>query len=129
MYKFLSEDWIKACKEEWNKNQKLREQLKEFSASIKYYIEGKEEDAVHLIVKNGEVVEAGKADSRNYDFELGASLDNWKKLATGEMGPKAALLTKRLKFKGSMITAMKYMSAFEESLKMLGNIPTDWDIK
>jgi putative sterol carrier protein len=80
-------------------------------------------------VKNGEVVEAGKADSRNYDFELGASLDNWKKLATGEMGPKAALLTKRIKFKGSMITAMKYMSAFEGSLKMMGNIPTEWDIK
>jgi hypothetical protein len=27
MYKFLSEDWIKAYKEEWNKNQKLREEL------------------------------------------------------------------------------------------------------
>ena len=129
MHKFLSEDWIKAYKEEWNKNQKLKEQLKDFSASIKYYIEGKEEDAVYVIVKNGEVVEAGKADSRNYDFELGASLDNWKKLATGEMGPKAALLTKRIKFKGSMITAMKYMSAFEEGLKMMGKIPTDWDIK
>lgn len=84
---------------------------------------------VHLIVKNGEAVEAGKTDSRNYDFELWAGLDNWKKLATGDMGPKAALLTKRLKFKDSMITAMKYMFAFEESLKMMGNIPTDWDIK
>jgi len=46
-------------------------------------------------VKNGEAVEAGKADSRDYDFELWASLDNWKRLATGDMGPKAALLTKR----------------------------------
>jgi len=129
MRKFLSEDWIKACKEEWNKNQKLKEELKDFSASIKYYIEGKEGDAVHLIVKNGEVVEVGKADSRDYDFELWASLDTWKKLATEDMGPKAALLTKKLKFKGSLITAMKYMSAIEESLKMMGNIPTDWDIK
>ena len=42
MHKFLSEDWIKAYKEEWNKNQKLREELKNFSASIKYYIEGKD---------------------------------------------------------------------------------------
>jgi hypothetical protein len=67
MHKFLSEDWIKAYEEEWNKNQKLKEELKDFSASIKYYIEGKEGDAVHL--------------------------------------------------------------AFEGSLKMMGNIPTDWDIK
>jgi len=129
MHRFLSEDWIKAYKEEWNKNEKLKSELRDFSASIKYYIEGKEDSAVHLIVKNGEATEAGKADGRNYDFELWASLDNWKKLATGDMGPKAAMLTKRLKFKGSMITAMKYMSAFEESLKMMGKVPTDWNLK
>ena len=129
MYKFLSEQWIKAYAENWNKNEKLKNELKDFSASIKYYIEGRDGDAVHLIVKNGEAIEAEKADSRNYDFELWASLDNWKKLSTGDMGPKAAMLTKRLKFKGSMITAMKYMSAFEESLKMMGKVPTDWDIK
>ncbi|WP_448588546.1 SCP2 sterol-binding domain-containing protein [Thermocrinis sp.] len=129
MHRFLSEEWIKAYAEEWNKNEKLESELKTFSASIKYYVDGMENQAVHLIVQNGEAKEAGKADSRNYDFELWASLDNWKKLATGDMGPKAAMLTKRLKFKGSMITAMKYMSAFEESLKMMGRVPTDWEIK
>ncbi|WP_029552092.1 SCP2 sterol-binding domain-containing protein [Thermocrinis jamiesonii] len=129
MYKFLSEQWIKAYAEEWNKNEKLKNELKDFSASIKYYIEGREGDAVHLIVQNGEAKEAGKADSKSYDFELWANLENWKKLATGDMGPKAAMLTKRLKFKGSMITAMKYMSAFEDSLRMMGKVPTDWEIK
>ena len=129
MYKFLSEEWIKAYAEEWNKNEKLKNELKDFSASIKYYIEGRESDAVHLIVQNGEAKEAGKADSKSYDFELWASVENWKKLATGDMGPKAAMLTKRLKFKGSMITAMKYMSAFENSLRMMGKVPTDWEIK
>lgn len=43
------------------------------------------------------------------------------------MGPRAAMLTKKLKFKGSMITAMKYMGAFEESLRMMGRIPTKWE--
>ena len=129
MYKFLSEEWIKAYAEEWNKNEKLKNELKDFSASIKYYIEGREGDAVHLIVQNGEAKEVGKADSKSYDFELWASVENWKKLATGDMGPKAAMLTKRLKFKGSMITAMKYMSAFEDSLRMMGKVPTDWEIK
>jgi len=127
-YKFLSEDWIKAYAEEWNKNEKLKNDLKKFSARIKYFVEGKEDHAVELVVKNGEAVSAGKANSGKYDFELWASLENWKKLATGEMGPRAAMLTKRLKFKGSMITAMKYMGAFEESLRMMGRIPTDWDV-
>ena len=59
-------------------------------------------------------------------LNFGASPENWKKLATGEMGPRAAMLTKRLKLKGSMITAMRYMSAFEESLKMMSKVPTLW---
>jgi len=126
MYKFLSEDWIRAYAEEWNKNEKLKSDLKDFSASIKYYVEGKEGEAVELIVEKGIAKSAGKANSQSYDFELWASPENWKKLATGEMGPRAAMLTKRLKFKGSMITAMKYMSAFEESLRMMSKVPTLW---
>ncbi|MFN3870838.1 MAG: SCP2 sterol-binding domain-containing protein [Aquificaceae bacterium] len=128
MHKFLSEDWIKAYMEEWNKNEKLKSDLKDFSASIKYYIEGKENNAVELIVEKGIAQSAGKANRDKYDFELWASLENWKKLATGEMGPRAAMLTKRLKFKGSMITAMKYMTSFEESLRMMSRIPTDWNV-
>lgn len=128
MHKFLSEDWIKAYMEEWNKNEKLKSDLKNFSASIKYYIEGKENNAVELIVEKGIAQSAGKANNHKYDFELWASLENWKKLATGEMGPRAAMLTKRLKFKGSMITAMKYMTSFEESLRMMSRIPTDWNV-
>lgn len=128
MYEFLSEDWIKAYMEEWNKNEKLKSDLKDFSASIKYYIEGREKDAVELIVERGVAKSSGKANSDKYDFELWASLENWKKLATGDMGPRAAMLTKRLKFKGSMITAMKYMTSFEESLRMMSRIPTNWDL-
>ncbi|MEZ0362055.1 MAG: SCP2 sterol-binding domain-containing protein [Hydrogenobacter sp.] len=128
MYKFLSEDWIKAYAEEWNKNEKLKSDLKDFSASIKYYIEGKEDHAVELVVEKGQAKSAGKANSHKYDFELWASPENWKKLATAEMGPRAAMLTKRLKFKGSMITAMKYMSAFEESLRMMSKVSTDWSL-
>lgn len=128
MYRFLSEDWIRAYMEEWNRNMKLRENLKDFSALIKYFIEGRENEAVFLEVKQGEAVDCGRAnEGRAYDFELWATQDNWKKLATGDMGPRAAMLTKRLKFKGSMITAMKYMGAFEESLRMMGRIPTSWD--
>ncbi|MCS7262353.1 MAG: SCP2 sterol-binding domain-containing protein [Aquificaceae bacterium] len=128
MHRFLSEDWIKAYMEEWNKNEKLIADLKDFSASIKYYVEGREDQAVKLLVEKGVAKSASKANSHKYDFELWASQENWKKLATGEIGPKAAMLTKRLKFKGSMITAMRYMSAFEESLRMMSKVPTSWDL-
>ncbi|RMH79765.1 MAG: sterol-binding protein [Acidobacteria bacterium] len=128
MHRFLSEDWIRSYMEEWNKNEKLKSELSGFSASIKYYVEGKEDQAVELLVEKGVAKSAGRASNKNYDFELWASPENWKKLATGDMGPRAAMLTKKLKFKGSMITAMRYMSAFEESLRMMSKVPTDWSL-
>jgi len=126
MYRFLTEDWIKEYAKSWNENDTLTSGLKNFNATIKYFIEGVEQEPVFLEVENGKVVNYGLANGGKYDFEMWASLDNWKTLATGGMGPKAAMLSKKLKFKGSMITAMKYMSAFEESLKMMGRVPTEW---
>ena len=126
MAKFLTEEWIKLYAEEWNKNEKLKNDLKNFSARIKYYIQDSSQPAVYIEVKNGKVMEYGLADNGKYDFEMWATPEDWKVLATGQMGPKAAMLTKKLKFKGSMIKAMKYMSPFEESLRMMGKIPTEW---
>ncbi|MDQ7082216.1 MAG: SCP2 sterol-binding domain-containing protein [Aquificota bacterium] len=89
MYRFLSEGWIKEYAREWNGNEKLRENLRDFSASIKYFIEGKERDAVHLIVEKGyRQGKLGRRTLTKYDFELWASPENWKRLATGEMGPR-----------------------------------------
>ena len=126
MAKFLSEEWIKQYAEEWNKNDKLKEGLKNFSATIKYYIDGADTPPVYIKVEKGKVVECGIAPNMKYNFEMWATPENWKILATGKMGPKAAMLTKKLNFKGSMITAMKYMSPFEESLRMMSKIPTEW---
>ena len=61
------------------KNGKLKSDLKDFSASIKYYVEGKDGEAVELIVDKGVAKSAGKANSHSYDFELWASPENWKK--------------------------------------------------
>lgn len=55
-----------------------------------------------------------------------ATPEHWRQLATGGIGPRAAMISKRLKFKGSMITAMRYMKPFEESLRLMGEIPTAW---
>ncbi|MBU2805402.1 SCP2 sterol-binding domain-containing protein, partial [Acidithiobacillus ferridurans] len=49
-------------------------------------------------------------------------------ILSGEISGKSALMTRRLKFKGSMMTAMKYMTPFNIHLNILGEIPVDFDI-
>lgn len=127
MHKFLSLEWMNAYKDLWNTKQELIDELKGFNASIKYKIDGKE-PGIMLLVKNGVADDVAEAKQDSYDFEMWADINIWKRLATGDLGPKSALLTKKLKFKGSMITAMKYMSAFEKSITMMSEIPANFEL-
>ena len=127
MHRFLSEAWIQDYRSKWNGNAGLKQNLKGFNASIKYFIEGRDAEAQHLIVSDGIVTDSGPADRSSYDFELWAKPKHWKQLAEGDMGQRAAMITKRLKFKGSMVTAMRYMTAFEASLKMMAEVPSNLD--
>ncbi|PMP61634.1 MAG: sterol-binding protein [Hydrogenobaculum sp.] len=127
MYKFLSLEWMEAYKELWNKKQDLINELNGFTASIKYKVEGYE-PGVMLLVEKGAAKNVDEAKGDKYDFEMWSSIDIWKRLAINDLSPKAALLTKKLKFKGSMITAMKYMSAFEKSITMMSEIPSIFEL-
>ncbi len=127
MYKFLTLDWMKAYKDLWNQKQDLIRELNNFSALIKYKVEGREPGVV-LLVENGMAKDVEEAKEKDYDFEMWSNIDIWKRLATNDLGPKAALLTKKLKFKGSMITAMKYISSFEKSISMMSEIPSIFEL-
>ncbi len=125
MGKFLSEEWIKEYAKLWNSDSDLTEGLKTFSAKIKYYIDESDNTPVYIDVEKGIVTESGVVTKdEKFDFEMWATPKNWEIIINGQMGPKAAMLTKKLNFKGSMITAMKYMSAFEKSITLMSRVPT-----
>ncbi len=120
---FLSIEWAKAYCQAWNNNEKLTKALASFSNRLQYRCSDKELPPIQLVIENGKCTYAGAAEEgKKVDFDMYATCENWKKIANGEVGPRAAMLTKKLGFKGSMITAMKYMSAFEESLRMMSQI-------
>ncbi|WP_272979381.1 SCP2 sterol-binding domain-containing protein [Desulfurella multipotens] len=106
---FMSEDWIKLVANQWNtNNQIIQQDLRNFTASWEYYIEDRP-NLPHLMMvcEKGKIVFAGKKDERICDFEMWTSLENWKKILNKEISPKMALMTRKLKFKGSMMTALK----------------------
>ncbi|AHF96922.1 SCP-2 sterol transfer family protein [Desulfurella acetivorans A63] len=127
---FMSEGWIKLVANQWNtNNQIIQQDLRNFTASWEYYIEDRP-NLPHLMMvcEKGKIVFAGKKDERICDFEMWTLLENWKKILNKEISPKMALMSRKLKFKGSMMTALKYMKAFEIHLNILGEIEADFDI-
>ncbi len=129
-HKFMSAEWIKLVANQWNTNNKIIQQdLKNFSACWRYYIEDRPDiSSVMMVCEAGKIITADVWDNRPCDFEMWATLDNWKKILNSELSGKMALMSRKLKFKGSMMTAMKYMKAFNIHLNILGEIEVDFNI-
>ena len=120
---FLSEEWVKAYGELWNSNDELAKSLKKFNNLIEYRYEDKDLASVQVDVENGKCIYAGvKVNGREPDFEIWATTQNWENIIAGEQGVRSAMLTKKLGFKGSMITAMKYMNEFQKTIEMMSQI-------
>ena len=126
MTRFLTEEWIREYQRIWNANSELKYGLRKISATMKYFVTGDEQQAVFVRLDKGEAVEAGKASNGSYDYVMWATADNWKKIAAGEVGPKTAMATRKLNFKGSMLTAMRYIGPFGRALAMMSEVETKW---
>jgi putative sterol carrier protein len=118
---FLSAAWIERYRALWNADAELVRGLEGFSALIEYGWEDGSKPSAWLRVENGRAVATAWGDAPGKpDFVMKASAENWQRLRDGSLSGRAALLTKKLKFQGSMITAMKYMGPFEKSIALLG---------
>lgn len=120
MNDFLGAEWIRRYQQLWNQDAELTSGLKGFNALIEYGWEDNHAPSVFLRIEEGRATAtAHGAAPAKPDFVMKASAENWQRLCDGSLSGRAALLTKKLKFQGSMITAMKYMGPFEKSLALL----------
>ncbi len=118
---FLSADWLNRYHRLWNQQQELVDGLRGFYALIEYGWADGSKPSAFLLVEDGRAVGSTWNEAPGKpDFVMKASAENWQRLCDGSLSGRAALLTKKLKFSGSMITAMKYMGPFEKSIGLLG---------
>jgi hypothetical protein len=120
---FLDAGWIERYRASWNADAQLVADLHGFDALIEYGWKNRDRPSAFIRVENGRATSAawGEAPGKP-DFVMLATPENWQRLRDGSLSGRAALLTKKLDFKGSMITAMKYMGPFEKSLALLGSV-------
>lgn len=130
MHPFMSQDWVRACIEAFISNKDSLKKPLDLTATVKFYVEdqeGRVTRAIELRLQEGELVYAGDVRSEHFDYEVGAKAEVWRDIATGKVGPRFALITKRLKFKGDLVNLIKHEESLQELFKIFSQVPTQWE--
>jgi len=132
-FKFPSEEWIKAFKEELNKNEAYAEAAKDWEGDFLFIVtpdEGLEKETVFYVdLWHGKCRDAYMVPSRETktaEFIYEGPYSNWKKLIMGQLDPIQSLLMRKFKLKGNMAKIMRYTKAASELVKTASRVPTEF---
>lgn len=132
-FKFPSEEWIKAYKEELNKNEAYAEAAKDWEGDFLFIVtpdEGLDKEMVFYVdLWHGKCRDAYLVPSREAktaEFVYEGPYSNWKKLIMGQLDPIQALLMRKFKLKGNMAKIMRYTKAASELVKTASKVPTEF---
>ena len=132
-YKYPSEKWIKAWREDLNKNKEYAEAAKDWEGDFLFIINSGgpiEKEIIYYVDlwhgKCREAYEVPSRDAKKTAFIYEGPYENWKKIIKGELDPTRALLTRQMKLAGDMAKVMRYVRATNEMVKTNLKIPTDF---
>jgi len=132
-FKFPSDEWIKAYKEELNKNEAYAEAAKDWEGDFLFIVTPDEDldkemvfyvDLWHGKCRDAYMLPSREAKAAEFVYE--GQYSNWKKLIMGQLDPIQSLLMRKFKLKGNMAKIMRYTKAASELVKTASRVPTEF---
>jgi putative sterol carrier protein len=135
MYRFPSNEWIKAMMQDLNQCQSYKEAAKNWEGDFYFVIEpgGNLTETVILYMDlwHGEcrnAFEVKNPDEIKPAFTLKGPVAIWKKVMTKQLDPMQAMMTGQLKLTGNMAMVMKNVRAAKELVESCTRIPTEFPV-
>ncbi|MEM3090995.1 MAG: SCP2 sterol-binding domain-containing protein [Candidatus Bathyarchaeia archaeon] len=132
-FKFPSEEWIRAFKEELNKNKAYEEAAKDWEGDFLFIVtpdEGLDKEMVFYVdLWHGKCRDAYMVPNREAKkaaFVYEGPYSNWKKLIMGQLDPIQSLLMRKFKLSGNMAKVMRYTKAASELVKTASKVPSEF---
>nr|VFK62132.1 MAG: hypothetical protein BECKUNK1418G_GA0071005_102210 [Candidatus Kentron sp. UNK]VFK70285.1 MAG: hypothetical protein BECKUNK1418H_GA0071006_10269 [Candidatus Kentron sp. UNK] len=131
MAELFSDAWMKAFKDEWNKEPELADALAaiNFNSVIGYGFSGEDKPIGVLNIENGKAINAGEYAGQDLNWDLRATSDNWGKWIEKGIGMASlgmAYTAGKLKFaKGdymAMVKDPRMASPFVKSFSVMGRV-------
>jgi len=133
MYKFGSEEWVKALQEAINASEGYAEAAKTWEGDFYFIVEpkapGEKELVMYMDLWHGKCREAFIVADRSVKkpaFVISAQESAWRKVIEGRLDPIQGMMTKQLKLMGDMVKIMKAVKASKELVNCTTKVPTEF---
>lgn len=133
MYKFGSEEWVKALKEEINASEAYAEAAKTWEGDFYFIVEPggpiEKEMIMYMDLWHGKCREVGVYEDRSAKtpaFVISAPLSVWRKVIDKKLDPIQGMMTRQMKIQGDMVKIMKAVKAAKELVECTTKVPTEF---
>ncbi|MGD0821980.1 MAG: SCP2 sterol-binding domain-containing protein [Desulfomonilia bacterium] len=127
---YLSSQWRDEVEKRLN-TEITPEKMKHLTSSVAYvYLDcpGGKDKFLYFKMDNGKFTKVlvGDSEPPEADFRVTGPYDLFANLTQGKISSQRALMSGKLKLKGSMVKALKLASLADRINKVLGSIPTQY---
>ena len=133
LYKFPSDEWIKALRYMLNASESYRRSAKDLEGDFIFIADPDyaypDTAYLHLQLYHGSSAGAAQVypdDMPETEFIINAPYSTWRKVIDSKLDPIQGMMTGQLKLKGDLMKVMRYPKAAQEIVSCCAKIPTDW---
>jgi len=128
MVKFLSEEYFKLVQKVANTDEEFGIKGRGFTGSFTFRVEDREDiPPIYVMFENAKITEVRElGEGEETEYALEGPYEIWVQVVKGEMDAANAIMTREIRFLGSMSSIMRYSKAFLRLFTVMTEVPVEF---
>jgi len=128
MVGFLTEEYFKQVQKIANTDEEFQIKAKGFSGAFTFKVTDKDNlPPIYVMFQDSKVTEVRKLkEGEETDYALEGPYETWVSVNKGELDAANAIMTREIRFLGSMSSIMRYSKAFLRLFTVMTEVPVEY---
>ena len=128
MVRFLSEEYFKHVQKVANTDEEFQIKARGFTGSFTFKVTDREDlPPIYVMFEDGKITEVRELkEGEETDYALEGPYEIWVKVNKGELDGVNAIMTRQLRFLGSMSSIIRYSKAFLRLFTVMSEVEVEY---
>lgn len=128
MVKFLSEEYFKIVQKVANTDEEFQIKGRGFTGSFTFRVEDREDiPPIYVMFEDAKITEVRElGEDEETDYALEGPYETWVNVNTGELDAANAIMSREIRFLGSMSSIIRYSKAFLRLFTVMTEVSVEY---